>query len=113
MTPISKAPASRTATSQIDLRGTNLYRVAIVGAASLAGKEIAEVVRDRNFPAADIRLLDDDEDDIPGVLDAGALPGFAGGARLLLTLRAQRSSRTPPRFRPQPRPLWSRSASGR
>jgi aspartate-semialdehyde dehydrogenase len=61
MTPISKAPASRTATSQIDLRGTNLYRVAIVGAASLAGKEIAEVVRDRNFPAADIRLLDDDE----------------------------------------------------
>jgi aspartate-semialdehyde dehydrogenase len=38
-----------------------LYRVAIVGAASLLGKEIAEVLRDRNFPSVDIRLLDDDE----------------------------------------------------
>jgi aspartate-semialdehyde dehydrogenase len=56
MTPISKS-----AISHADLRGTNLFRVAIVGAASLMGKEIAEIVRDRNFPAADIRLLDDDE----------------------------------------------------
>ena len=46
---------------QADLRGADLYRVAIVGAASLMGKEIAEVLRDRNFPAVDIRLLDDDE----------------------------------------------------
>lgn len=52
--------SSKSAGSQIDLR-TNLYRVAIVGAASLMGKEIAEVLRDRKFPAADIRLLDDDE----------------------------------------------------
>src|SRR6202790_3246019 len=39
----------------------NLYRAAIVGAASLRGKEVAEMLNERNFPAADIRLLDDDE----------------------------------------------------
>lgn len=39
----------------------NLFRVAIVGAASLKGKELKEVLEDRNFPAAEIRLLDDDE----------------------------------------------------
>ncbi len=39
----------------------NLYRVAIVGAASLKGKEIAEMLNARNFPAVDVRLLDDDE----------------------------------------------------
>ncbi len=38
-----------------------LYRAAIVGAASLRGKEIAEMLNDRNFPAVDVRLLDDDE----------------------------------------------------
>ena len=61
MTPISKAPLSKSVASQVDLRGTNLYRVAIIGAASLSGKEIAEILRDRNFPAADVRLLDDDD----------------------------------------------------
>ncbi|MGB9233517.1 MAG: Asd/ArgC dimerization domain-containing protein [Terriglobales bacterium] len=55
------SPASKLGSSQADLRGANLYRVAIVGAASLMGKEIAEILRDRNFPALDIRLLDDDE----------------------------------------------------
>src|SRR5580693_8573487 len=39
----------------------NLYRAAIVGAASLKGKEVAEMLNERNFPAADVRLLDDDE----------------------------------------------------
>ncbi|HKT51990.1 MAG TPA: Asd/ArgC dimerization domain-containing protein [Candidatus Angelobacter sp.] len=39
----------------------NLFRVAIVGAATLKGKELKEVLEDRNFPAADIRLLDDNE----------------------------------------------------
>jgi len=39
----------------------NLFRVAIVGAASLKGKELKEVLEERNFPAADIRLLDDNE----------------------------------------------------
>lgn len=37
------------------------YRVAIVGAASLRGKEVAEVLEQRNFPAFDVKLLDDDE----------------------------------------------------
>jgi aspartate-semialdehyde dehydrogenase len=40
---------------------SKLYRAAIVGAGSLKGKEIAEMLNERNFPAADIRLLDDDE----------------------------------------------------
>lgn len=61
MTPASKTPLSKSTGSQADLRGTNLYRVAVVGAASLKGKEIAEILRERNFPAVDIRLLDDDE----------------------------------------------------
>lgn len=55
MTPLPKSSVPP------DLRGTNLYRVAIVGAATLKGKEIAEILRDRNFPAVDVRLLDDDE----------------------------------------------------
>jgi aspartate-semialdehyde dehydrogenase len=41
--------------------GRTPYRVAIVGATSLKGKEVAEVLGDRNFPAVDIKLLDDDE----------------------------------------------------
>jgi aspartate-semialdehyde dehydrogenase len=55
------SPASKSTASHADLRGVNAYRVAIVGAASLLGKEVAEILRDRNFPAIDIRLLDDDE----------------------------------------------------
>ena len=39
----------------------NLYRAAIVGAASFKGKEVAEMLTERNFPAIDVRLLDDDE----------------------------------------------------
>jgi aspartate-semialdehyde dehydrogenase len=42
-------------------RAGRLYRVAIVGASSLKGKEVAEVLNDRNFPSLDTRLLDDDE----------------------------------------------------
>ena len=61
MTPLSKPPLSKSVNTQADSRGTKPYRVAIVGAASLKGKEIAEVLHERNFPAADIRLLDDDE----------------------------------------------------
>jgi aspartate-semialdehyde dehydrogenase len=48
------------ATNPISARA-NLYRAAIVGAASLKGKEIAEMLNERNFPASDVRLLDDDE----------------------------------------------------
>jgi aspartate-semialdehyde dehydrogenase len=38
-----------------------LFRVAIVGAGTLKGKEVAEMLNERNFPAVDLRLLDDDE----------------------------------------------------
>src|SRR5450755_3296478 len=38
-----------------------LFRVAIIGAATLKGRELKDVLSDRNFPAQDIRLLDDDE----------------------------------------------------
>src|SRR6201997_1531578 len=44
-----------------ELRSGNAYRVAIVGAATLKGKEVAEVLNDRNFPTLDVKLLDDDE----------------------------------------------------
>jgi aspartate-semialdehyde dehydrogenase len=54
--PVKSLPVS----SGLAQRG-KLYRAAIVGAASLKGKEVAELLNERNFPAADIRLLDDDE----------------------------------------------------
>ncbi len=53
-----KSPA---VTNTEALRGGNFYRLAIVGAGSLKGKEVAEVLGDRNFPSLDIKLLDDDE----------------------------------------------------
>ncbi len=37
------------------------FRVAIVGAATLKGKEVADVLSERNFPSRDVRLLDDNE----------------------------------------------------
>ncbi len=53
---------SKTATAPPDaVRTGNLYRLAIIGAANLKGKEVAEVLSDRNFPAIDTKLLDDDE----------------------------------------------------
>jgi len=51
---------SNIATSPATPRG-QVFRAAIVGAATLKGKEVAEMLSDRNFPAIDIRLLDDDE----------------------------------------------------
>ena len=38
-----------------------LFHVAIVGAATLKGRELKDVLSDRNFPAQDTRLLDDEE----------------------------------------------------
>jgi len=38
-----------------------LFRVAIIGAATLKGRELKEVLSDRNFPSTDLRLLDDEE----------------------------------------------------
>src|SRR4051812_34216098 len=47
---------------------SGLYRVAIVGAASLKGKELKEALEERKFPASEIVLLDDD--DSLGTLEA-------------------------------------------
>jgi aspartate-semialdehyde dehydrogenase len=50
-------------------------RVAIVGASSLLGKELKQVLEDRNFPAADVVLLD--ESFAAGTLtEAGGEPTF-------------------------------------
>jgi len=38
-----------------------IFRVAIVGAATLKGKELTDILKERNFPARDVKLLDDDE----------------------------------------------------
>jgi aspartate-semialdehyde dehydrogenase len=57
---MNESVKSPSASHPIAARG-NLYRAAVVGAASLKGKEVAEMLNERNFPAADIRLLDDDE----------------------------------------------------
>jgi aspartate-semialdehyde dehydrogenase len=52
---------SSAVTSAETQRSGNFYRLAIVGAGSLKGKEVAEVLGDRNFPSIDVKLLDDDE----------------------------------------------------
>ena len=36
------------------------YRVAIVGAGTLKGKELADIIPETNFPAIDVKLLDDE-----------------------------------------------------
>lgn len=54
-------PPKHTSARPEQVRTGNLYRVAIVGAATLKGKEVAELLNDRNFPAIDVKLLDDDE----------------------------------------------------
>jgi aspartate-semialdehyde dehydrogenase len=46
---------------------SNLFTVALVGAVALKGKEVRDVLSERSFPAADIKLLD--EDDALGQLD--------------------------------------------
>lgn len=44
-----------------NLSAGSLYRVAIVGAATLKGRDLKEVLEEKNFPAKDIVLLDDEE----------------------------------------------------
>jgi aspartate-semialdehyde dehydrogenase len=58
---VSPHPKSVVASQSEPARAGNLYRLAIVGAGTLKGKEVAEVLSDRNFPSRDIKLLDDDE----------------------------------------------------
>jgi aspartate-semialdehyde dehydrogenase len=52
---------TKTASAPLAASSRGFYRAAIVGAASLKGKEVAEMLNERNFPAVDVRLLDDDE----------------------------------------------------
>ncbi len=42
-------------------RKSNLFTVALVGASSLKGKEVRDVLSERNFPSVDIKLLDEDD----------------------------------------------------
>lgn len=57
---------------------TPSLRIAIAGAASLRGKEVAGVIEESGFPPADIRLLDDEV--AAGVLtEAGGEPGVIQG----------------------------------
>lgn len=55
------------------------YRVAIAGASSLLGKELKEVLEQRNFPADDLVLLDEPE-------MAGTLTEAAGEATFIRSL---------------------------
>jgi len=59
-----------------------LYRAAIVGAGSLKGKEVAEMLNERNFPAVDVRLLDDDE-------SIGQLEATGGEINFIQSVRAE------------------------
>jgi aspartate-semialdehyde dehydrogenase len=52
---------SKTPATISSLAGRSAYRVAIVGAGTVKGKEVAQVIGDRNFPASDVKLLDEDE----------------------------------------------------
>src|ERR1700728_3009100 len=55
---------SRPSTTAVQVPSSNrgdLSRAAIVRAGTLKGKEVAEMLNERNFPAVDVRLLDDDE----------------------------------------------------
>lgn len=40
---------------------SGLFRVAVVGAGSLKGKEVKDVLSERSFPSDDVKLLDDEE----------------------------------------------------
>jgi aspartate-semialdehyde dehydrogenase len=82
----SMSSSSKSAASHTDLHGTNLYRVAIVGAATLRGKEVAEMLKDRNFPAVDVRLLDDDE-------SLGRLEALGDEISFIQSIRAEQFER--------------------
>jgi aspartate-semialdehyde dehydrogenase len=48
-------------------KNSNLFAVAVVGAAALKGKEVRDILSERSFPAVDIKLLD--EEDVLGQLE--------------------------------------------
>lgn len=83
---MSTPPKSGT-TRQSEAAGrSNLYRVAIVGAASLKGKEVAELLNERNFPAVDVKLLDDDE-------TLGQLEAMGNEVTFIQSVRAEQFER--------------------
>ncbi len=74
---------SKSATAHPEtVRTGNFYRLAIVGAANLKGKEVAEVLSDRNFPSLDTKLLDDDE-------SLGQLEAVGGEVSFIQSVRSQ------------------------
>ncbi len=53
---------AKTSPSQSDASARGgAFRLAIIGAATLKGRELKEVLSEHNFPAYDVRLLDDEE----------------------------------------------------
>jgi aspartate-semialdehyde dehydrogenase len=60
-------------------RSGHSFRVAIVGASSLPGKELKQVLEDRRFPASDIHLYDES-------IPAGTLTEAAGEATFIRAL---------------------------
>lgn len=61
---------------------SNSSRVAVVGASSLRGKELVQVLEDRHFPSSDIALLDTS-------LPAGTLTEAAGEPTFIRALEAE------------------------
>jgi aspartate-semialdehyde dehydrogenase len=61
---------------------SNSHRVAIVGASSLRGKELKQVLEDRHFPASDIVLIDES-------VVAGTLTEAAGEPTFIRALDAE------------------------
>jgi len=69
------------------VRGGNFYRLAIVGAGTLKGKEVADVLNDRNFPSLDVKLLDDDE-------TLGKLEAVGGEVTFIQNVRTEQFQNT-------------------
>lgn len=59
-----------------------LRRVAIVGAATLKGRELKDALEERKFPAVDVKLLDDDE-------TLGQIDAVGEEATFIQSVRAQ------------------------
>ncbi len=61
---------------------SNSHRVAIVGASSLRGKELKQILEDRHFPASDVALIDES-------VVAGTLTEAAGEPTFIRALDAE------------------------
>jgi aspartate-semialdehyde dehydrogenase len=62
-----------------ELKSLEQFRVAIVGASTLKGREVKAVLSDRGFPLAKLVLMDSDE-------DLGRLTEFEGGPAISLVI---------------------------